>query len=117
MNHPEQRHGIHFTWANAWLFQSIASAASQREASLREIVSIGDALNHAIFTNAELDGGLARLFAADLIEVRDRGLLLSDRGRELNNRVSRKRPALAQTGSASVPMHHDHDTAHQYGGE
>lgn len=51
-----------------WLFKSIRDAAGRKGASLVDIVSVGDYLNHSIFSLAELRSGLARLLAAGCIK-------------------------------------------------
>jgi hypothetical protein len=65
------RDDIPFTWADAWLLQAIAMAGRDGPAALADVIGAGDALNHAIFTFEELDGGLARLRAAGLIATDD----------------------------------------------
>ena len=59
---------IEFTWADIWLLQSIAVASQSNPASLKDIIAVGDALNHAIFTFTEIQCGLAKLISAEYIE-------------------------------------------------
>ncbi len=59
---------IEFTWADIWLLQSIAVASQNNPASLKDVIAVGDAINHAIFTFTELQCGLAKLSSAEYIE-------------------------------------------------
>ena len=60
-----------FTWADAWILLSIIfGSAESGSATLRDIIEVGDGLNHAIFNYGELDDGLWRLIEAGHI-VRD----------------------------------------------
>jgi hypothetical protein len=58
---------MEYTWADAWLLQSIARASLQSSATLADIIRTGDALNHAIFTAGELQQGLGKLLSDGLI--------------------------------------------------
>ena len=55
-----------FPWSDAWLLLSLLY--SREPADRERIKSIGDFINHAIFTDEELEGGLARLIAAGHVE-------------------------------------------------
>jgi hypothetical protein len=50
---------VPFVWSDAWLLLALLYAGGP--ADRRLLREIGDGINHAIFTDAELDGGLARL--------------------------------------------------------
>lgn len=57
-----------FLWSDAWLLLAILYA--QEPADRTETVAIGDWIQHAIFTDEELEGGLGRLLSAGLaIEI------------------------------------------------
>jgi hypothetical protein len=60
-----------FVWSDAWLLLSLIYA---REPADRDhLRAVGDFINHAIFTDEELDGGLARLRrAGHAVEHEDR---------------------------------------------
>ena len=58
---------IEFIWSDAWLLQAIAYAEKNAPATLKDVIAAGDAINHAIFTYAELQTGLAKLLAAGYI--------------------------------------------------
>ena len=48
-----------FVWSDAWLLLSLIY--SREPADRERLRSIGDFINHAIFTDEELEGGLRRL--------------------------------------------------------
>ena len=52
-----------FTWSDAWLLFAVALAATRGQVTLKDVIACGDAINHAIFTNAELRRGFAKLIA------------------------------------------------------
>lgn len=51
-----------FTWSDSWLLLSLIYAGEP--STLDHLRAVGDYINHAIFTDEELDGGLARLLRA-----------------------------------------------------
>lgn len=57
-----------YNWSDAWLLLSIIHASKQGVATLDKIIAAGDAINHAIFTPAELESGFARLTSGGYIE-------------------------------------------------
>ena len=60
---------ILYHWSDAWLLLAIVYACRGGDANLSRVIAAGDALNHAIFTPAEVESGLARLVAGGYIEV------------------------------------------------
>lgn len=50
-----------YRWTDAWLLASIINTSQSEPAELWEIIAEGDNLNHAIFTEEEIESGLARL--------------------------------------------------------
>ena len=50
-----------YRWTDAWLLGAIAEASEHEAAQLWQIIAAGDSLNHALFTNEEIESGLARL--------------------------------------------------------
>jgi hypothetical protein len=53
---------IQFTSADAWILLSIIyGSAESGGATLRDIIAVGDGINHAIFNYGEMDDGLSRL--------------------------------------------------------
>lgn len=51
---------VRYRWSDAWLLQAIVVGGERKGASLTQIISVGGQLNHALFTDAELEGGFAR---------------------------------------------------------
>lgn len=67
-----------FTWSDAWLLHSVAVAGGDKDgATLAGIIRIGDAINHAIFTAAELRRGFGKLTAAGYLSEVDGRFRLS----------------------------------------
>ncbi len=50
---------VDFVWSDAWLL--LALIYGKEPLDRQRICDIGDFINHAIFTDAELEGGLQRL--------------------------------------------------------
>lgn len=69
---------IYFRSSDPWLLQSIILSAKDGKSSLKDILAMGDALNKAMFTDAELKGGFARLIAAKYITDSDKYFVPSD---------------------------------------
>lgn len=61
--------GAPLVWSDAWLL--LALIYSGEPADQDRIIAVGDSINHAIFTDDELDGGLRRLLAAGHAVERD----------------------------------------------
>lgn len=59
---------LQFEASDAWLLLAIILAAGNNVASLEEIVAAGDGINHAIFTEDEMESGLYRLRSGGYIE-------------------------------------------------
>ena len=79
----EAHQTIEHQWCDAWLLVAVTLASGAAPASLAEIVAAADAVQHAIPDFCEMDGGLARLSAADLLRRDTRGFVLTKRGAEL----------------------------------
>lgn len=60
-----------FTSSDTWVLLAAVYGGAEKGADLDAIISAGDYINHAILSYEELDGGLARLQAANLIEERN----------------------------------------------
>lgn len=52
---------MRYRWTDAWLLAAIAEASKDQPAQLWQIIAAGEVLNHALFTNEEIESGLARL--------------------------------------------------------
>jgi hypothetical protein len=61
---------IAYLWSDAWLLLSIIYASREHDATLGEILMVGDYINHTNFTQEELDGGFSRLKDGNLITKR-----------------------------------------------
>ena len=68
-----------FTWSDAWLLLSVALAAERGRATLKDVIAAGDAVNHAIFTLAELRRGFAKFIAAGHVTACQDGFDVSAR--------------------------------------
>lgn len=79
-----------YEWSDAWLLQAIICSDKEQGASLYDIISIGDALNHAIFTDEELESGFARLTEGGLIEERDERFFATTDAKEIYSKASSK---------------------------
>src|SRR5688572_16073462 len=62
-----------FVASDAWLLLAIVLAAGNDVANLHEIVAAGDGINHAIFTEEEMESGLYRLSNGGYIEESNGG--------------------------------------------
>ena len=65
--------------SDIWLLLAIAIGSSDGEATYRDIISAGDAINHAIFTHEELEGGLYKLLQNKLIVQSENGFVTTDK--------------------------------------
>jgi hypothetical protein len=71
-----------YLWSDAWLLTAIYGAALDGPPNLARVIGTGDLINHAIFTLAELNGGLGRLEVGGFISVRDHLFELTRTGEE-----------------------------------
>ena len=78
-----------FTDSDAWTFLAIEGAARGKPSPLAEILGCADAINHAIPTDDELEGGFTRLLQAGLIRMEGRELGLTAEGIALAERCSK----------------------------
>jgi hypothetical protein len=80
---------IEYQWSDVWLLQSIM-LSEEGGASLLSIIGVGDAINHAIFTDDELESGFARLSAGGLITERDHKFFPTEKANDLYEQGSKK---------------------------
>ena len=59
---------MNWSWSDAWLLTA-AYFTQENPVSLRGVIGAGDGINHAIFTDDELDHGMTRLTAAGLARL------------------------------------------------
>lgn len=64
--------------SDGWLLTAIAVGTEGDHASLKNIIAAGDWMNHAIFTDSELNGGFSRLSRSGLIEINQGTYKLTD---------------------------------------
>jgi hypothetical protein len=79
---------IPFVWTDAWLFHAILISVQDGEAPLDVVISAADGIQHAMLIFDEIDGGIARLTRAGLIEIRNRRFHLTPAGTELRSLVA-----------------------------
>lgn len=85
-----------FVWSDVWLFLAIALGNSDGGSSLKSIIANGDALNHAIFTDAELESGLCRLTTSELIVERNGLFFLTPKAVSIFESVQNKSKTMRQ---------------------
>lgn len=78
-----------FLWSDAWLLLATGSTAQTEPAQIASVIAMGDAIEHAVFTKEELNGGIGRLQRAAYIEYTPAGLALTPQGRQLLEHASR----------------------------
>ena len=66
-----------WSWSDAWLLTA-AYFTEENPVTLRSLFAAGDAINHAIFTDVEIDHGLTRLEAAGLAHLDGEAIVLTD---------------------------------------
>lgn len=79
-----------FSGPDSWLLLATGLAARNRGARLVEIIAAGDAVNHAIFTPAELRRGFAKLIAAGYLRVEGGRFFLVESAREAVDRATER---------------------------
>ena len=92
---------IELTGTDEWLLQSVRAASASKGATLAGVIGWGDALNHAIFTPAELRSGFAKLLAARYILEKDGRWFINELDRNPNVIGNSKRftdPKLGEPG-------------------
>ena len=79
---------IPFVWSDAWLLHAILISVQDGEAPLDVVISAADGIQHAMLTFDEIDGGIARLTRAELIEIRNKRFHLTPAGTDLQRLVA-----------------------------
>jgi hypothetical protein len=87
---------VNWSWGDGWVLTA-AYFTQENPVSLRALIGAGDAINHAIFTNDELDGGLTRLTAAGLARLEGETVVLTDQGIRLCDEAARTTPYMLET--------------------
>ena len=70
-------------WSDAWLFLAIHFATDSGPSSLARVIAAADAIQHAILTWQEVDGGLFRLIEAGYVAVDGESISLTSQGRHV----------------------------------
>ena len=81
MSHSPQT--VEYQWSDAWLLVATGLASQNGPISLEAIIAAADAVQHAIPTFDEVDGGLARLSVGDLLLLNQVGFALTTHGEQL----------------------------------
>jgi len=79
-----------YQWSDIWLLQSIIVGGGEKGASLYNIISTGDALNHAIFADDELESGFSRLTAGGLIFEKGTVFFPTEKANEIYRKADKK---------------------------
>ena len=74
---------IRYRWTDAWLLAAIANASQKRPVELWEIIAEGDNLNHAIFTDEEVESGLVRLTEGGWIKEENGRFIISEKFKKI----------------------------------
>ena len=81
---------MNWSWSDAWLLTA-AYFTQENPVSLRGLIGAGDGINHAIFTDDELDHGMTRLTAAGLARLEGETIVLTDEAVRLCENVVKAR--------------------------
>jgi hypothetical protein len=94
-----------WAWSDAW----VLTAACIRETnpvSLVDLIEAADYINHAVLLDEEINGAVARLAAADLVELAGHDVLVTARGRQLYEEATEGRPdVIAMTNAVSRALY------------
>jgi hypothetical protein len=77
---------VRFEHSDAWVL--LAVIAAPKPADCVGIMAAGDYLNHAVMTDAELEGGLQRLAAAAYVDAGPTGFVLGPAGNDFLTRLT-----------------------------
>ena len=80
-----------WSWSDAWLLTA-AYVTEENPVSLRSLFAAGDGINHAIFTDEEIDHGLTRLEAARLACLDGDTIVLTDDAKRLCEEAVKSTP-------------------------
>jgi hypothetical protein len=77
---------VSWSWSDAWVLTA-AYFARENPVTLERLFAAGDALNHALFLDRELEHGLTLLSAAKLARLEGEMVVLTDEGVQLCERA------------------------------
>lgn len=72
---------IRLTGADEWLMNAVRAAGGANGATLKDVITAGDMINHAVFTPTELRTGFAKLLAAGWVTEKDGKWFVREGGR------------------------------------
>jgi len=101
-----------FWWSDAWLLLAIGYSNDKGASSLAHVIGVADAIQHAVLTWEEVDGGLFRLGKAGYVTVRDEKVSLTQQGRAIlgglrENTVLKRQDELSRAIGAPPWTGHD----------
>ena len=92
MNKTENNFQETYDFGDAWFLTSLIVLTDWE--NMEGIISVGDALNHAIFTQKEINQALKRLIPAGYIETKGKKYRATEKAYELTNCVAYKREGI-----------------------
>jgi hypothetical protein len=85
----------YFSWADCWVITGIlCSTPDEAEIDLRALISAGDMLNHAIYSENELRDGFLKAQKKGLISIQRNRIKISKQGQEVRSMVRKMRGGL-----------------------
>lgn len=72
----------YFEKSDGWLFSTLKCFRENEKITLYKIISIGDTINHAIFTLNEINEGLSRLISDNYIELENDHVKITMKGQK-----------------------------------
>ena len=87
---------MNWSWSDAWLLTA-AYFTEENPVSLRGLIGAGDSINHAIFTDDEIDHGLTRLTAAGLARLEGETIVLTDEAIRLCEEAVKSTPYMFES--------------------
>jgi hypothetical protein len=85
---------VRFQPSDAWLLTSIAIGDHGRGAGLRDVIAVGDYINHAIFTAREIREGVFRLAAAGYVVIAQGKMKIRGKAKRRWREISKSRRAV-----------------------
>jgi hypothetical protein len=117
--------GVNWTWTDAWVLTA-AYLPKKNPVTLTELFAAGDAVNKAIFTDDEVQQGLMKLSAAELLQwdgkviaLTEKALRLCDEAVESTQYILQAMKTIEEelrqidlTGAVLTPIQLDTDAVH-----
>ena len=110
MKESAESQPAYFTWSDAWVFTSLyPTHKGEGQLELRNVVSMGDALNRAIFTAEELKNGFAKLIARGILEFSGIMMRLTPMGKEIAENAEKVKGGLFSRVDISLKVLNAYD--------